>query len=81
MFTIKRCSLIRGVHYERFHCIDRTDLFVSLSCYTNEKKAPGCDIYGTSLNITSLRGCALIRYFLPFTAKDSDTISEICCRK
>ena len=19
-FTIKRCSLIRGVHYERFHC-------------------------------------------------------------
>ena len=20
MFTIKRCSLIRGVHYERFHC-------------------------------------------------------------
>ena len=21
VFTIKRCSLIRGVHYERFHCI------------------------------------------------------------
>ena len=21
MFTIKGCSLIRGVHYERFHCI------------------------------------------------------------
>ena len=20
MFTIKGCSLIRGVHYERFHC-------------------------------------------------------------
>ena len=20
MFTVKRCSLIRGVHYERFHC-------------------------------------------------------------
>ena len=20
MFTMKRCSLIRGVHYERFHC-------------------------------------------------------------
>ena len=19
-FTVKRCSLIRGVHYERFHC-------------------------------------------------------------
>ena len=22
MFTMKRCSLIRGVHYERFHCIE-----------------------------------------------------------
>ena len=22
MFTIKRCSLIRGVHYEMFHCIN-----------------------------------------------------------
>ena len=21
VFTMKRCSLIRGVHYERFHCI------------------------------------------------------------
>ena len=21
VFTIKRCSVIRGVHYERFHCI------------------------------------------------------------
>ena len=21
VFTIKECSLIRGVHYERFHCI------------------------------------------------------------
>ena len=23
VFAIKRCSLIRGVHYERFHCIIR----------------------------------------------------------
>ena len=59
--------------------IDRTDLSVSLSCYTNEKNTPGCDTCETSLNITPLRACALIRYFLPFTAKDSDTISEICC--
>ena len=24
MFTIKGCSLIRGVHYERFHCTGET---------------------------------------------------------
>ena len=26
MFTIKRCSLIRGVHYERFHCIELLEI-------------------------------------------------------
>ena len=25
MFTIKGCSLIRGVHYERFHCSSNSD--------------------------------------------------------
>ena len=30
VFTIKRCSLIRGVHYERFHCILFTGLVKEL---------------------------------------------------
>ena len=30
MFTIKGCSLIRGVHYERFHCI-HIDIFSFLN--------------------------------------------------
>ena len=29
MFTIKGCSLIRGVHYERFHCtVDNNQLTI-----------------------------------------------------
>ena len=37
VFTIKRCSLIRGVHYERFHCtcIIRTMIVYMFFCYSN----------------------------------------------
>ena len=37
MFTIKGCSLIRGVHYERFHCITYIpiiDQILSTTIYT-----------------------------------------------
>ena len=29
MFTIKGCSLIRGVHYERFHCTPNLNVSMS----------------------------------------------------
>ena len=38
MFTIKGCSLIRGVHYERFHCIEKQ---VIISIIVNENFEPG----------------------------------------
>ena len=40
MFTIKGCSLIRGVHYERFHCI-RT-IFILLLSLSSQRDHSTC---------------------------------------
>ena len=41
MFTMKRCSLIRGVHYERFHC---TPLFLEANYHSEFSLALFCHI-------------------------------------
>ena len=48
MFTIKGCSLIRGVHYERFHCISSllSDLnFRILAAATNVPTLINCSVF------------------------------------
>ena len=40
MFTIKGCSLIRGVHYERFHCSRFFDELVKLKSFQKTRNLP-----------------------------------------
>ena len=48
MFTIKGCSLIRGVHYERFHCTSKLFFSRSMFWYYRYSK---CHISGNNINV------------------------------
>ena len=43
VFTIKRCSLVRGVHYERFHCIDFRSIYQFMHAPSREKST--CNLF------------------------------------
>ena len=55
MFTIKGCSLIRGVHYERFHCSTKIVHYKFCECYKEKHKLTPINLRLNMLEHTNLR--------------------------